>query len=76
MAVRRPVVEIPDPLVVECYRRMTPQEPLAQAMRILESVRTLIRGAVRDQHPRFTEEEVLRGAARRISHGATERVPR
>jgi hypothetical protein len=76
MKTRQPVVEIIDPIVVECFRRMTPADRLAQAFKLWETACVMVRGAVRQQHPDFSEEEVLRESALRLSHGGTERVRR
>ena len=51
------------------------EERLAQAFRMWETACVIVRGAVREQHPEFSELEVLRESARRLSHGATDRVP-
>lgn len=72
---RRPVVEIIDPMIVEILRRMTPAERIAQAFRLWRSAVVITRGSVRQQHPDWTEEQVLRESANRLSHGATKRVP-
>lgn len=74
MNAREPVVEILDPILVEILRRQTPEERLAQAFRLWEMARMTIRASIRQQHPDWDEQEVLREAARRLSHGATERV--
>ena len=73
---RRPVIEILDPLILEILRKQTPEQRLKQAFNIWNSARVIVGGAVRQQHPEFTEEQVMREIARRLSHGATERVPR
>lgn len=75
-AQRSPVVEILDPVIVDILRRQTPQERLAQSFRLWETARLIVRSSVRQQHPEWSEDEILREAARRLSHGATERVPR
>ena len=72
---RRPVVEIIDPMVVEILRRKTPEERLMQASDLWETAYLIIRGSVRQQHPEWTDEQVLKEAASRLSHGATKRVP-
>ncbi len=74
-APRRPVVEILDPMIVEILRRKTPAERLNQVFRLWETARSITIGAVRHQHPEWSEVQVLRETARRLSHGATERVP-
>ena len=68
--------ELPDPRVMEILRQKTPQERLALAFDIWESARIIVLGAVRQQHPEFTDEQVLRETANRLSHGATERARR
>jgi hypothetical protein len=71
-----PVVEVLDPEIVRVLRDKTPSERLVQAFRIWESARAVVQGGVRQQHPDWNEERILRETARRLSHGATERVPR
>jgi hypothetical protein len=73
---KRPVVEIIEPELVRVLRQKTPSERLAQAFRIWESAREIIRASVHQQHPDWNEDRILREVARRLSHGATERVPR
>jgi hypothetical protein len=73
---RRPVVEILDPMVVQILRQKTPAVRLEQAFRMWETARLIVGGGVRQQHPDWSEDEVLREIARRLSHGATESVPR
>lgn len=63
-------------MIVEILRKKTPQERLDQAFRMWETARVMVEGAVRHQHPEWSDAEVLREMARRLSHGATERVPR
>ena len=76
MTFRQPVVELIDPMVVEILRRKTPAQRLAQAFAMWDTACVVIRGSIRQQHPEWNDEQVLREAARRLSHGATERVPR
>lgn len=76
MSARAPVVEMIDPIVVECLKRMTPQERLLQAFRLWETGRVMVRGSVRQEFPEWSEEEVERETARRLSHGATSHVVR
>ncbi len=71
-----PVVEIIDPEVVRVLRGKSASERLDQALRIWESARAIVQGAVRQQHPTWDEDRILRETARRLRHGATERVPR
>ncbi|MDZ4684436.1 MAG: hypothetical protein SH850_05050 [Planctomycetaceae bacterium] len=75
MSPRRPVVEILDPMVVEILRQKTPAERLAQAFDMWDFAVVMIRSSIRHEHAEWSEAEVLREAARRLSHGATKRVP-
>lgn len=76
MNTRRPVVEIIDPMMVEVLRQLTPAQRLKTAFGMWDTACKMIRGSLRQQHPEWGEDAVLREAARRLSHGATERVPR
>jgi hypothetical protein len=71
-----PVVEVIDPEVVRVLREKTASERLDQALRIWESARAIVQGGVRQQHPDWDGDRLLRETARRLSQGATERVPR
>lgn len=73
---RQPVIEILELEMVEILRQKTSAERLAQALRMWETAREMIRGTIRQQHPDWSEEQVLREAANRLSHGATGRIPR
>jgi len=66
---RQIVVEMIDPMMVEILRNKTPAERLAIACGMWESARVIIGGAVRGQHPDWSEEMVNQEIARRISHG-------
>lgn len=72
---RLPVVELLDPMVVEILRKMTPQERIARAAGMWRTAVVMARGCVRQENPDWTEEQVLRESARRISHGVTDSVP-
>ena len=74
MTARIPVVEILDPVVVEILRGKTPADRLAKAFRMWETARLMTRSSVRQQYPNWSEEQVLKEAAKRLSHGMTERV--
>jgi hypothetical protein len=73
---RPPLIEILDPQMVQVLKQLTPDQRLKAAFGMWESARLLIRGTIRQQHPDWTEDQVLRETASRLSHGATERVPR
>ena len=64
-----------DPEVVsdemaEILRRKTPTERLAITHGMWRFAQVLVRGGVKNQHPEFTEAEIERAVARRMSCGA------
>lgn len=73
---REPVIEMLDPITVECLRRMTPQQRLAQGAAMWEMARIMVRSSVIREHPDWDESQIQRETANRMSHGATESVPR
>ena len=75
MSRREPVVEIIDPMMVECLRRMTPGQRLAQASSMWETARIMVRSAVIRQFPDWDDAQIQRETARRMSHGVTDIVP-
>lgn len=74
MTPRKPVVELLDPRVVEILRKKTPQQRMTIAAGMWESARVMLRGAIRQAHPDWSEQAVNREIARRISHGAVDHV--
>lgn len=56
---------------VEIYRAMTPQQRLAQALRMNRTMRQLMGAGFRDRHPEWTETQVKRAVADRILHART-----
>lgn len=53
---------------VEIYRRMTPAQRLAQAMRMNSQMRELMDSGLRVSHPQHSAVERRREIARRIRH--------
>ena len=76
MIARLSVVNILDPITVEVLRRKTPADRLAEAFQVWNTARLVISSAVRQQHPDWNDDQILRETVNRLSHGATERVPR
>jgi hypothetical protein len=76
MSERKPVIEVIEPMMVEVWRRMTPQQRLSKAFDMWKSARIIVSGSVRCQYPEWTKADVDRETARRLSHGATEHVLR
>ena len=53
------------------YRAMTPQQRLAQTLRMNRTMRQLMGTGFRDRHPEWTEAQVNRAVADRILHART-----
>ncbi len=62
--------EVLDDRMAEILRAKTPAERLAIACRMWDFARQLIGDGIRTQHPEWSEAEVQRQIARRMSHGA------
>ena len=73
MTRRPPVIEIIDEMTVDILRKKTPAQRLEIASGMWESARVMIRGAVRQEHPEWSDEQIVREIARRISHGKVSR---
>lgn len=65
--------EMIDDAMVEVLRQKTEAERLLIASRLWTSARAILHGAIRTEHPDWTEHRVEREIAHRISHGV---VPR
>jgi hypothetical protein len=63
-------LEVMDDRVAAIMRRKTPGERLAIAFGMWRFVRDMIRANIRRDHPEFSEDELKRAVARRMSHGA------
>ncbi len=59
-----------DEEMAEVLRGMTISERLRIASRMFVSARKAIISILRDQHPDWSEEQIIRETARRLSHGA------
>jgi len=69
MTSRHPVIEMMDPEMAEILRKKSPVERLAIACGMWESARAIIGGAIRKEHPDWSDAMVNLELARRISHG-------
>lgn len=76
MTTRPPVVEIIEPEMVAMWRGKTPGEKLNIYFQTWEFARQITEAGIRQQHPEWSDDEVLRETASRLSHGLTERVRR
>lgn len=63
-------VEVLDDEMARLYRSKTGAERLAIASAMFTSARRMLLAHLRAEHPEWSEEEVQREAARRLSHGA------
>lgn len=57
------------PEMAAIYRQMTPTERLQIGFGMWRAARKLVAAGVRHQHPDWSEEEMSREIARRLSHG-------
>lgn len=62
--------EMIDRTMAEILRHKTEVERLRIAGRIWKSARVIVRGAIRTEHPEWTDQQVNHEIARRMSHGA------
>ena len=62
-------IEVLDDAMAEVLRTKTEAERLAIAHRLWEHARSMLEAMVRREHPQWTDEEVGREVARRLSHG-------
>lgn len=61
--------EMLDDEMANILRQKSAVERLRIAERMWESARAILRGAIRTEHPDWTEDQVNREIACRISHG-------
>jgi len=59
------------PAQIEAYRRMTPQEKIRAMGRLYRQARNLKTAWLRDQHPNWTEEQILNETRRIFLHAST-----
>jgi Rv0078B-related antitoxin len=62
--------EMVDDAMAAILRRKTEAERLAIAFGMWDFAQQMIRANLRREHPDWTDEEVRRATARRMSHGA------
>ncbi len=63
-------IEVMDDQMAEILRRKTGAERLAIASGMFASARRMLLSHLRATHPEWSDEQVLREASRRLSHGA------
>jgi ABC-type transport system involved in cytochrome bd biosynthesis fused ATPase/permease subunit len=62
-------IEVMDDAMAEVYRNKTVAERLRIANQIFEFVRRMIRAQIQTAHPDWTDEQLIRETAYRISNG-------
>lgn len=67
---RKLVIDRFDPVTVEIYRRMPAGQKLQIASGLWKTARQMVRAGIKLQHPHWTDEQVDRLTASRMSHGA------
>jgi hypothetical protein len=75
MSERAISIEMMDDAMADVLRNKTEAERLRIAGRMWQSARVILRGAIQTEHPDWTEEQVNREIAHRISHGAVSHEP-
>ena len=65
-----PGIEMVDDAMAAILRQKTEAERLAIGFGMWRSARRLIEANVRSDHPEWSDDQVLRQVARRMSHGA------
>ena len=65
-----PQFEIVDDAMAEILRRKTEAERLAIAFGMWDFAQQMIGANLRREHPDWSDEEIRRATARRMSHGA------
>jgi hypothetical protein len=68
--------EVLDRQMAEILRQKSEVERLRIAGRMWKSARSILRGAIRTEHPDWSVERVNREIARRISHGVVDHEQR
>jgi len=63
-------IELADDDAMAMFRRMTPAQKLRVMSGMYASAYKWVDAAVRHQHPDWSEQQVRREVARRLSHGA------
>jgi hypothetical protein len=68
-------IEVMDDAMAEVYRNKSPAERLRIANEMYIFARQVIRAQIVTNHPDWTDEQVKRETARRISNGSVQAAP-
>lgn len=69
MRLDRGQIETADPAMARVLRGKTPAERLEVAFALWTSVRTMLLTQLAEKHPEWSQEQIEREGARRMSHG-------
>lgn len=64
-------IEVVDDAIAEVLRRKTPARRLAMIFAANRTMRAVIEGSIRQQHPDWDDDRIKREVARRMTRGAT-----
>ncbi len=64
-------IEVVDPFVAECLRKKTFAERMEMVFEANRTMRLLIAGRLKTEHPDWSDEQIQAEVARRMLHGAT-----
>lgn len=70
MAMKHPTIELIDDQMVDVLRRKTGAERLRIASGMYASARRMLMSHLRAENPDWRQDQIVREAARRLSHGA------
>ena len=59
-------IEVPDPMVVEILRRMTPEERIRRAFECTSFVLKVVRNVILSQHPEWDRSRITQELIRRM----------
>ncbi len=63
-------IEVVDDVMADVLRKKTPAERIRIGFGLWTSVRTMLMAHLKREHPEWSEKELHRAIARRMSHGA------
>ena len=64
-------IEVVDPFVAKCLRERTFAERMEMVFEANRTMRLLIAGRLKTDHPEWNDEQIQAEVARRMLHGAT-----
>ena len=69
MRLDRGQIEVVDDAMADILRRKTPAERIAIGFKLWAAARDMLFSHLRDSRPEWSEQQLLREIARRLSHG-------